>query len=131
MSSARLAVAAAVTAVLAWGLKAVAIAVAGGLDRSPLEGPLFFLGLVAVVVAFVAAGVAATRGRSAAVRALGGVAGFLVGLALSALVASVVGALVPESAGWVQEEAGLWAVGLLAVGLTALVARRRDRRLPA
>ena len=34
-----------VISIVAWGLKAVAIGVAGGLDKSPLESPLFGLGL--------------------------------------------------------------------------------------
>jgi hypothetical protein len=46
-------------AVAAWGIKAVAIGVAGGLEKSPFEGPLFRIGLLALVVAFAAAGVAA------------------------------------------------------------------------
>ena len=34
-----------VGAVVAWGVKALVIGLAGGLDKSPLEGPLFILGL--------------------------------------------------------------------------------------
>ena len=54
MSASRLAVLAAIASVVAWRLKAVAIAIAGGLDKSPLESPLFVLGLVAIVVAHLA-----------------------------------------------------------------------------
>jgi hypothetical protein len=103
----------AVGAVVAWGLKAVAIAVAGGLDRSPLEGPFFFLGLGLLVAAFVAAGLALTEGRKVAARILGTVGALVVGIAVSGLVERSVGALVPDSAGWVQEEAGLWAISTI------------------
>ena len=46
MTASRFAVLAAVASAVAWGLKAVAIGIAGGLDESPLESPLFVLGLV-------------------------------------------------------------------------------------
>lgn len=113
MTSLRIAVLCAVGAVVAWGLKAVVIAVAGGLDRSPLEAPLFFLGLVLLVAAFVAAGLALTAGRGNVARVLGVVGALVVGIAVSGLVETGVGALVPGSAGWVQEEAGLWAISTM------------------
>ena len=119
MTASRLAVLAAVTSLVAWCAKAVAIWVAGGLDMSPLESPLFLLGLVALVVAFVALGVSMARGRSLAVKVIGGAVGLLIGVALSWLASFLAGAVIPESAGWVQEEAGLWFSALLAVGLTA------------
>ncbi|MPZ61274.1 MAG: hypothetical protein GEU93_08255 [Propionibacteriales bacterium] len=125
MKALDVAVAAAVGAVAAWGLKAVAIGVAGGLDESPLEAPLFFVGLVATVVAYVAAGVAAVGGRPIWKPILGGVAGIVVGLGVLMLIENGVGSLVPESAGWVKEEAGLWAVSLLTAG--ALLGWRRRR----
>ena len=113
-----MAVLAAVTSLVAWGAKAVAIWVAGGLDESPLESPLFLLGLVALVVAFVALGVSVARGRSLAVKVIGGAVGLLIGVALSWLASFLALAVIPESAGWVQEEAGLWLSALLAVGVT-------------
>ena len=109
---------AAVACALAWGLKAVAIGAAGGLDRSPLESPLFVLGLVAIGVAFAALGVSAAGGRSRAVVVAAGLLGVLVGVGLSALASIAAATLIPESAGWVQEEAGLWFSALLALGLT-------------
>jgi hypothetical protein len=122
----------AVGAVVAWGLKAVAIAVAGGLGRSPFEGPFFFLGLGRLPVAFVAAGLALTEGRNGAARVLGVVAALVVGIAVSGLLPAAMGALVPDSAGWVEAEAGLWAIGTITAA-TFLVwwsARRRDRSTP-
>jgi hypothetical protein len=118
VNSSRLAVLAAIAAIAAWGLKALAIGLAGGLDKSPLEGPLFALGLIAIAIAFSALGVAVAGGRSSAVKAIGGVLGVLVGLALSGLASILAAALIPDSAGWVQEEAGLWLSALLALGVT-------------
>ena len=118
----------AVGAVVAWGLKAVAIATAGGLGRSALEGPFFFLGVALLVAAFVSAGLALTAGRGTGARVLGVVGALVVGLAISALVEMGVGALVPDSAGWVAAEAGLWTISTI-TAVTFLVwwgARRRD-----
>ena len=108
---------AAVGAVAAWALKAIAIAVAGGLGQSPLEGALFFLGFVLFLVAFVAGGLAATASRGTALRVVGALGGVAVGLLVLVLVDAAVGAVVPASAGWVQEEAGLWAASVLAAAI--------------
>lgn len=131
MSARRVAVVAAVGAVVIWALKAVAIAIAGGLDRSPLEGPLFVLGLLSLVVAFVATGLAMTAGRGIGVRILGAVGGLLVGALVFILLEDSVAALVPESAGWVKEEAGLWAVSLVSAAAILLWARRTADRQDA
>ena len=125
MNASRVAVVAAITAVVAWGLKAVAIGVAGGLDRSALESPLFGLGLVAIVTAFAALGVAVAGRRSVAVKVIGAVVGVGLGVGLSALASWAADALIPESAGWVQAEAGLWFSALLALGVTAYWHTRR------
>ena len=119
MTASRFAVLAAVASAVAWGLKAVAIGIAGGLDESPLESPLFVLGLVAIVVAFASLGVAVARERSLAFRVIGGVVGVLIGFGLSMLASVVAQAVVPDSAGWVQGEAGLWFSALIALGVTA------------
>jgi len=125
MGASRLAVLAATVSVVAWGLKAVAIGVAGGLDESPLESPLFVLGLVAIVVAFASLGVATARERTLAFKVIGGMVGVLVGFALSMLASVVAATVIPDSAGWVQAEAGLWFSALLALGVTALSPTRR------
>ena len=125
----RVAAASAVGAVLAWALKAVVIAAAGGLDQSPLEGPLFFVGLILISLAFAAAGVAIAAGRGAFVRVLGALSGVVAGLALFMVVETATGTLVPDSAGWVQEEAGLWAASAITAVLlvTWLMRRQSDR----
>src|SRR5690606_15819887 len=107
MTASRLAVLAAAASVVAWGLKAVAIGVAGGLDQSPLEGPLYLLGLVSIVVAFAAVGVAVAGDRAVIVKIIGSVVGVVVGFARSMLASVAATAIIPDSAGWVQAEAGL------------------------
>ena len=119
MTASRLAVLAAIVSVVAWALKAVAIGVAGGLDESPFESPLFVLGLVAIVVAFASLGVAGASDRTVVFKVIGGVVGVLIGFGLSMLASVVAAAVVPDSAGWVQAEAGLWFSALLALGVTA------------
>ena len=126
MTASRLAVLAAIASVVAWGLKALAIGAAGGLDQSPFEGPLFVLGLVAIVVAFASLGVAVATRRPRAFKVFGGLVGVLVGFGLSMLASVVAAAAVPDSAGWVQAEAGLWVSALLALGLTVYWHTSRD-----
>lgn len=125
MTASRLSVLAAAASVVAWGLKAVAIGVAGGLDQSPLEGPLYLLGLVSIVVAFAALGVAVAGDRAVIVKIIGAVVGVLVGFALSMLASVAATAIIPDSAGWVQAEAGLWFSALLALGVTVYWRSRR------
>lgn len=128
MTASRLAVLAAVTSVVAWGLKAVAIGVAGGLDQSPLEGPLYLLGLVAIVVAFASLGVAVAADRSVTFKVIGAVVGVLIGFTLSMLASVIAAAVIPDSAGWVQAEAGLWFSALLALAVTAFWHTTRGAR---
>jgi len=125
MTASRLAVLAAAASVVAWGLKAVAIGVAGGLDQSPFEGPLYLLGLVSIVVAFAALGVAVAGERAVIVKVIGAVVGVLVGFALSMLASLAATAIIPDSAGWVQAEAGLWFSALFALGVTVYWRTRR------
>jgi hypothetical protein len=63
--------------------------------------------------------VALARERPLAFKVIGGVVGVLIGVALSTLASAVAAAAIPDSAGWVQEEAGLWLSALLALGVTA------------
>ena len=126
MRAVRLAAFAAVGAVVAWVLKAIVIAVAGGLDQSPLESPLFILGLLLISIAFAAGGFAAAEGRGTAMRAAGVVGGVVVGLLLFILVETAVGAVVPDSAGWVKEEAGLWVASVVTAAVMFGWLRRRQ-----
>ncbi len=127
MNSSRIAFIAAVTAVVSWTLKAVAIGTAGGLGRSPFEGPLFFAGLISFVVASVAVGVALTRGRPGWVRVVTGVVvAPVVGIGFTMAIDALVGALQPASPlrHWVWTEVNLWAVALAVLALTHAVRGR-------
>lgn len=53
MNSRSIALWAALAAATSWAAKSVPIGVAGGLDKSPLEAPLFFAGLISLAVAVV------------------------------------------------------------------------------
>src|SRR5687767_7755669 len=109
MAARSIAVGGAIATVVIWGLKALAIWIAGGLDESPLESPLFALGLVATAVTLVALGLALTSGRPLWQRVVAGILSLVIGTFLFTLVEDSVSGAVPDSAGWVQEEAGLWA----------------------
>ena len=130
MTAARIAVVAAVSAVVAWAVKGVAIGAAGGLDKSALESPLFVVGMVALIVALAAFGVAVTVGRPAWQRIIAAVAAVSVGVVVSILIQNVLKALLPDSTGWVEEEVGLWTSSVLTVALIVLWVRRRDALAP-
>ncbi|MGZ8782211.1 MAG: hypothetical protein ACXWZB_01795 [Gaiellaceae bacterium] len=128
MSARRLAAVAAVAAVVLWLVKALAIWNAGGLDESSLESPLFVAGLLALVVATAAFGAAVMEGRPLAVRAAAAALGVVAGAALTILLQNViVKPLLPESTGWVEEEAGLWVSAAL---VAAVVLWWNSRRRP-
>ena len=128
MNSRRIALWAATAAAILWAAKATAIAAAGGLDKSPLEGPFFLAGLASFVVAVVALGVAATAGARTWVRVLAGVGAFAVGFATTVVVDTAVRAVNPERPGrhWVWTEVNLWVVA--AVVLAIAVSLNRSRR---
>ena len=123
MSASRLAIAAAIAGAALWGAKAVAIAVAGGLDKSPLESPLFVLGLIAILVAAAAIGFVVAGPRALWLRAAAAAAALALGVVLVIVIQAIIGGLIQEDAGWVREEAGLWVSSALVVGI-ALVATR-------
>lgn len=130
MNSRRIALWAAVSAATAWTAKSVAIGVAGGLDKSPLETPLFFAGLISFAVAAVAAGVAATPGARTWVRALAGAGGFAAGFVLTLTVDAIVGAFHASGVErhWVWVEFNLWVAALAALSITLLLNRARQPR---
>ena len=131
MSARRVAVLAAVGCVVVWAVKSVAIGVAGGLGKSPFEGPLFVLGLILFVAAWVAFGIALTAGRGTPMRLLGAIGGLVVAGLLFMFIEDPVGALVPDSAGWVNEEAGLWVISVVsAIAILATLSSARRTRLP-
>ncbi|AXH97511.1 hypothetical protein DV701_16590 [Ornithinimicrobium avium] len=102
---------------------------AGGLDRSPAETPLFVLGLVASLVAVTALLLTWTRGRSPGVRLLTALAGVPALFLLVSAIESVVRLVEPSSPGWVWSELSLWAVAAAVLG-AALVVRRESVRRP-
>lgn len=120
LTASRVALVAAISAVLAWAAKAVAIWIAGGLDKSPAETPLFLLGLVSAVTAAVALGIAVSTARSGAMRLVLP----LLWIAAVVLVSGLLDWLVTlpepqENPSWVWAEMELWAVAvtLLAAAL--------------
>ena len=133
MTAARVALAAAVGALVCWAAKSIAIGIAGGLGESPLEDPLFLAGAGCALVGVVALGLAWTEGRSWLVRGLGvalGVLGF--GVAGGAI--AVVVELVTPDDHWVWGEINLWLSALMLVVVARTTTRtmaRRGVRAPA
>jgi len=105
-----------VGAFLAWVVKAVVIGLAGGLDQSPLEGPLFIVGLVLYVLGVAAIGLAVTAGRSIAMRILGVIAAVALGVLATLALDAIVAGMAPADPHWAWSEAQLWIIS----GLTAL-----------
>jgi hypothetical protein len=127
MDTSRIAVIAAAAAASAWGAKAVAIGVAGGLDRSPAESPLFVLGLVCGLVSVGALAVSAAGVTQWWAR-LGAAVGGLVLLVVVVGLTSAGLEAVATSDHWVWSEVNLW---LVAVAVLVLAARHSSRRSPA
>lgn len=124
MTAGRVALLGATGAVVFWAAKATAIGVAGGLDKSPLEGPLFVVGLLSALVGAGALGVWLLAGRPAWVRALGAL-GVIVLLVLSAGIGgSAAAALQPDEPGWAWGEVNLWVSAAL-LAAAALLQRSR------
>jgi len=121
MNSSRIALIAAIAAAVSWTLKSVAIGTAGGLDKSPLEGPLFFAGLGTYIVASVALGVAVAGSRPGWVRAAAGVVAATLGIAVVSVVGEVVNAMQAPTPlrHWAWTEVNLWviAAGILTLSL--------------
>lgn len=126
-TSARIALVSALACAGAWSAKGIAIGVAGGLDRSPFEGPLFLLGLAAYVVAVVALCLALTADRSAALRVAAVVAGVVAAFGVTTLVEAAVGTVRPTDPSWVWSEVGLWVAAAVLVTLATRVTRGRGR----
>lgn len=134
MNSRNIAFGAALAAAAAWTAKGIAIGVAGGLDKSPFEAPLFFAGLLLLVVALVALGVAVTPGARTGVRVAAGLGTFVVGLAFTLTIDGLVGAFHAPGVErhWVWTEFNLWVAAVVVVGVTLAAHRTRlPRRTPA
>lgn len=115
-----------VGAVAVWAVKAVAIGVAGGLDESPLESPLFVLGLVLYVLGVIAIGLSVTAGRSILWRVLGALVAFVIAVVAFLVVDAIVAGLAPDDdPHWVWAEVQLWIVSVAtALGWLAWRSRR-------
>jgi hypothetical protein len=131
MNITRIAIAASVATVALWTAKTIAIALAGGLGRSPLEGPLFLLGLVSCVVAAVTTGIAVGRPRRTAGRIAWELAGFLVIALLGTAAGAVVTAVQPSSPGWVWGEINLWVMALAVLTISLSPMARRASVAPS
>jgi len=125
MNPSRIAVIASSTAIAAWATKALVIGVSGGLGESPLEGPLFVIGLAFLVAGVTALVVAATTGRASWQRAVLSVAALAAAVAVTGLVNGVVNLAAPDDPHWMWGEVNLWIVGL------AVLALARARTGPA
>jgi hypothetical protein len=129
MTSAKIALVLATATVVAWGVKALVIWQAGGLDKSDFEGPLFLLGFLLCVASWVAIGVASTAGRPTWLRAVGGVLGVVAALVVVQVFDALSGAIISNS-GWVHEEAGLWTAAIVTFLVAWLLFRSRARTRP-
>lgn len=126
----RRALVASFTTVVLWTAKAVAIAVAGGLGRSPAEGPLFLLGLLACVVAAALTGMAVARRRTAGGHVLAAVLGVVGFSVYGAVEGAVLAAVQPTHPGWVWGELNLWVLMLTVLAVAASL-QVRSRRVGA
>lgn len=128
--AARTAVLFAAAAVGLWAAKSVAIGTAGGLGLSPLEGPLFFLGLGASLLALACLLLTWTRGRSRRIRVLAVLSALPVALILGAVSRTAVWLVEPADPGWPWAELNLWLVAVSFLCVAVVVRRRVVRAEP-
>jgi hypothetical protein len=126
MNPSRSALVASVATVALWTAKALAIAAAGGLGKSPLEGPLFMLGLLACVAATLLVGAAACALRSVGWRVVGAVAAFVLVSIIGTATAAVANAIQPAHPQWYWGEINLWAMMLVVLAGALAVRARAD-----
>jgi hypothetical protein len=127
MNTPRLAVIAAASAVASWALKGVAIWAAGGPGTSPLEGPLFFIGLVCFVVA-VCSFALSVVGRAQWWVKGATVAGALITVAVFAMVSGLAVDQLATTAHWVWGEITLWLPALAVLAGTIRYSSRPSMR---
>ena len=125
VTASRLAWYGAIATAIVWALKALAIWEAGGLGETSLEDVGWALGTLAFLFTWAALGFAFASGRAVWLRVITAAAGVVVGFVLFLALDGAADVL-PESTGWVHEEAGLWAVALV----TLAVAWWQRRRAP-
>jgi hypothetical protein len=112
MTASRFAWYAALATAIVWTLKALAIWEAGGLGKTSLEDVGWAVGTLMLLVSWAALGFAFAAGQGIWLRIVAAVIGVVLGFALFMALDSSADVL-PQSAGWVREEAGLWAVALV------------------
>jgi hypothetical protein len=127
----RITVPAATTAVVAWALKALAIGTAGGLDQSPLESPLFFVGLLAFLIAAASLAWGVAAARPVVVRVLASVGAIILVFATAAVTSSVSQALAGSSTYWVWSEVSLWIASLALLAIVLRVRRGSTKPMSA
>lgn len=125
MNTTRIAVIAAATAVASWVLKAVAIWAAGGLNQSPLEGPLFFLGLACFVIAVCSLALALV-GRPEWWAKGATVAGAAVTVVVVAAVSGLAVDTLPTTTHWAWGELTLWLPSLAVLAGSVWYASRQS-----
>ena len=123
MTAARLAWYSAIATAIVWSLKAFAIWQAGGLGKTDLEDLGWAVGTLLFFATWAAIGVAFAARRPTWIRILAGVGGVLLGFVLFSVLDGAAD-LLPDSAGWVQEEAGLWAAALVTLAVAWWLNRR-------
>lgn len=111
MNTTRIALISAAAAAVAWAVKAVAIGVAGGLDKSPFEGPFFLLGLAFFVVAVCSLALSVVGRREWWAR-LATVAGSVVLVLVGVVLSGIAVDTLATSDHWVWSEMSLWLVSL-------------------
>lgn len=119
----RLALSAAAITTVLWTAKAIAIALAGGLGRSPGEGPLFLLGFVACLTATVLTGMAIARRHSASGHVLAALSAVVIMGVYGVLEGSLISAVQPPHPGWVWGELNLWVLMLTLLAVAAVHAK--------
>lgn len=126
----RITLPAAVIAVVAWALKAIAIGIAGGLDQSPLESPLFVVGLLAFLAAAASLAWGVTAARPVAVRAIASVGAIILVFATAAVTSSAIDAAA-QSTHWVWSEVSLWIASLALLAIVLRVRRGATKPVSA
>ena len=116
MTASRIAWYAAVATAVVWAFKALAIWEAGGLGKTRLEDAGWAVGTVLFLITWATLGLAFASGRAIWLRIVAAVVGVVLGLLLF-LVLDGAADLLPDSTGWVHEEAGLWAVALVTLAV--------------
>ena len=126
MNTTRIAVIAATAAAVSWTLKSVAIGTAGGVNKSPLEGPFFFLGVLCFVVAVcsLALSIVGRREWWAKGAALAGAVVVAAGVVLSGIAVNTLA----TTDHWVWEEMSLWLPALALLVGSAWYASRQSLR---